>query len=255
MFRTIFTIGRYTFYEAVSSHLFVLILLGLICLLGLMEFIGELAITETREVQATLLGSSLRIFAILTVSLFVITSMVREFNDKGFEYLLSLPIPRHNYLFGKLSGFLLLGLILSASTGLLLLIYCSADAVVVWSFSLFCELALVISLSILCLLTFNNITLAYIVVIAFYFLSRTMSTIQLISGSPILESREISQEFINFIINAIAYVLPGLHDFTQSQWLAYGTAWGELNPVISQSLIYLALLIAASLFDLYRKEL
>ena len=255
MFKSIFTIGRYTFYEAVRNHLFILIILGLICFLGLIEFIGELAITGSRELRATLLGSGLRIFSVLTVSLFVIASMVREHNDKGFEFLLSLPMPRHNYLLGKLSGFLLLGLTVAISTGALLLLYCNAGAVLAWSFSLFCELALVISLSIFCLFTFNNITLAYIVVIAFYFLSRSMSTIQLISDSPILQSGNASQQYMHFIINSIAYILPGLQDFTRGRWLAYGVEWSELGPVILQSGIYLALLIAASLFDLYRKEL
>ena len=255
MFKSIFTIARYTFREAIRNHLFILTVLGLICFFGLTEFIGELAITESQELQATLLGSALRIFAILTVSLFVIVSMVREFNDKGFEYLLSLPIPRHNYLLGKLSGFLLFGLVISISIGILLLIYCKPSIAALWSFSLFCELSLIISLSIFCLFTFNNITLAYAVVMAFYFLSRSIETIQLIGGSPILQNEEISQKFMNFIINMIAYVLPELDTFTQSKWLAYGVEWSELNTVIVQTIIYLVLLISASLFDLYRKEL
>ena len=255
MFKSIFTIARFTFYEAVRNHLFILAVIGLICFFGLTEFIGEVAITESRQLQAILIGGGLRIFAVLAVSLFVIASMVREINDKGFEFLLSLPVPRHNYLFGKLLGFLALGLTVSVLIGALLLVYCKAGIVMIWTFSLFCELALVICLSIFCLLTFNNITLAYIIVVAFYFLSRSMSTIQLISGSPILQSGEPSQAFMHFMINAIAYVLPGIHNFTRSSWLAYGVDWNVLVPVLWQSMIYLALLVSASLFDLYREEL
>ena len=255
MFKSIFTIARFTFYEAVRNHLFILAVIGLICFFGLTEFVGELAITESRQLQATLIGSGLRVFAVLTVSLFVIASMVREFNDKGFESLLSLPMPRHNYFFGKLAGFLLLGLTVSVLTGGLLLVYCEAHVVMIWTISLFCELALVIAMSVFCLLTFNNITLAYVVVIAFYFLSRTMSAIQLISGSPILQSGEPSQAFMQFMINVIAYVLPDMHGFTQGRWLAYGAEWGVLVPVLGQSAVYLSLLVSAGLFDLYRKEL
>ena len=255
MFKPIFTIARYTFREAVRNNLFLLAILGMICFFGLTEFIGELAITESATLQAMLIAGSLRIFAVLTISLFVIVSMVREFNDKGVEFLMSLPVARHNYLFGKLLGFIILALVISVLAGILLMIYSDIGNVIVWSISLFCELGLVVSLSIFCLLTFNNITLAYILVLAFYFLSRSISAIQLISASPIIQSEGAAQEFINSLVNVIAYVLPGLHEFTRSEWLAYGARWEGLVPVIIQSIVYLGLLISASLFDLYRKEL
>ena len=104
MISSIFTIARYTFFEAINNRLFTLMLIGLICLLGLTEFVGELTITETSQMQAVLLGSVFRIYGIVIVSLFVITSMVREFNDKGFELLLSLSITRASYFLGKFSG-------------------------------------------------------------------------------------------------------------------------------------------------------
>ena len=91
-------------------------------------------------------------------------------------------------------------------------------------------------------------------VISFYFISRSMHTIQLISNSPILESDSFSQEFINYFIDAIAFVLPELHIFTQSSWLAYGVNISDIVPVLVQTIIYLLLLIAAGLFDLYRKN-
>ena len=254
MFDPILTIARYTFYEAVRNRLFLLTAIGLVCLLGLTAFIGDLAITESRQVQAAIVGSSMRIFTVITVALFVITSTVREFNDKGFELLLSLPMPRYTYYFGKFAGFFLLALVITFSTGILLLAYCDISAILMWTASLICELSIIISLSILCLFTFSNITVAFITVTAFYFLSRSIYAIQLISLNPILESRDFSQEFINYMINIIAYILPELHSFTRSEWLLYGPKWGDLVPVFGQTSVYLVLLVAAGLFDLYRKD-
>jgi len=251
----VLTIARFTFYEAVRNRLFMLTLAGLVCLLGLTEFVGELAITETNNIQAILIGAGMRLFAVATVALFVITSMVREFNDKGFELIAALPMPRSSYYFGKFLGFFMLSLVIAVATALLLLIYSPVTAVLFWLLSLACELAIVISLSLLCLFTFSNVTVAFMVVICFYILSRSINTIQLISNSPIMEFYTFSQQFLRLATDAIAFMLPGLHDFTKSEWLVYGVGWQSLWPVLIQTAVYLLLLSAAGLFDLYRKNL
>ncbi len=252
---SILVIARFTFYEAVRNRLFTLTLVGLLCVLGLTEFAGELAITEASNIQAVLIGAGMRLFAVTTVALFVITSIVREFNDKGFELIASLPLPRSSYYFGKFLGFFLLSLVIAVATSLLLLVYSPAIPVSLWLLSLVCELAIVIALSLLCLFTFSNVTVAFMVVICFYILSRSMYAIQLISNSPIMEFYTFSQQFMRLVTDAIAFLLPGLHDFTKSEWLVYGVEWQSLQPVIIQTVVYLILLCAAGLFDLHRKNL
>ena len=232
------TIARFTFFEAMRNRLFLLTLAGLVCVLGLTEFAGELAISEAAQFQAIIIGAGMRLFAIITIALFVITSVVREFNDKGFDLIVSLSLPRASYYFGKLLGFFMLALIVAVSTGLLLLLYSPATAVLIWLLSLLCELAIVIALSLLCLFTFSNVTVAFVVVLGFYMLSRSMHTIQLVSHSPILEFYDFSQQFIRALTDAIAFFLPGLHQFTRSEWLAYGVSWNELLPVLLQTLIH-----------------
>ncbi len=116
------TIARYTFVEALRNRLFLLSLIGLVCLFGIAEFAGELAITESRQIQAALVATSTRWFLVITCALFVITSMVREANDKGIELILSLPVSRASYYFGKYCGFLLLAGVVLALSGLLLML-------------------------------------------------------------------------------------------------------------------------------------
>jgi ABC-type transport system involved in multi-copper enzyme maturation permease subunit len=248
-------IARYTFLEALRNRLFGLTAAGLLCLLGITEFIGELAITESAQLQAAFIGAGMRLFAVCTVALFVITSLVREANDKGFEVLLSLPVPRHAYFFGKFLGFLGLAVVISAATCLLLLVYSEPVPVLYWFASLQCELAIVVALALLFVFTFNNVTVAFMLVLAFYLLSRSMHAIQLISSSPILESGSFSQQFINLLLDGVAFVLPDLHEFTRSDWLARGGGPDSLAAILGQALIFVALLGSAAIFDLYRKEL
>jgi ABC-type transport system involved in multi-copper enzyme maturation permease subunit len=248
-------IARYTFLEAVRNRLFGLTAAGLICLLGLTEFIGELAITETGRIQAALVGAVMRLFAVCVVALFVVTSVVRESSDKGTEVLLSLPLPRHAYFLGKYAGFLALSGVIAAAICALLLLYAGAGPVLVWFVSLQCELAIVVALALLCVFTFSNVTVSFMLVLAFYLLARAMHSIQLISSSPIMESSTWSQEYIRRLFDVVAYVLPDLHEFTRSDWLAWGGGPASLGSILVQTLVFVMLLGSAAIFDLYRKEI
>jgi len=251
-----FTIAVFTLLEARRNRLLWLILALLVAGFGLAEFIGEVAITETRQYQSGFLGSLLRASAVFMISLFVITTMVREFNDKGLELVLSLPVARANYYLGKLLGFSAVALLTAFLCGLCLLLYAPAGQVALWSLSLACELLLITALSLLCLFTFNQVTLALSAVMAFYVLARTIVALQLIGHSPLVDSGTFSQEFINSFIDALAFLLPSLHRFADSGWLIYHTGTAtDLAPVIVQTTVYMGLLAGAGLFDLYRKNL
>ncbi|MGH8120416.1 MAG: hypothetical protein ACRESK_07360, partial [Gammaproteobacteria bacterium] len=77
----IVTIARYVVIEAARNRLPGLLLMGLIGIFGLGEFIGGLAITETAQVQCSLVAFIMRLAAVFIISLFVITGVVRDFNE------------------------------------------------------------------------------------------------------------------------------------------------------------------------------
>ena len=53
----------------------------------------------------------------------------------------------------------------------------------------------------------------------------------------------------------LALVLPALDQFTRSAWLVDSAAgWAAIGRAV-QALIYTALLIAAAMFDFYRRNL
>jgi ABC-type transport system involved in multi-copper enzyme maturation permease subunit len=249
-------IACYTALEALRNRLFWITLLAVLSAVGLAEFLSQVAITETRQVQSALLGASLRFAAVLIASLFVITSMIREFNDKGFELVLSLPVPRFGYYLGKMLGFTGIALVLAALVSLPLLFYAQPFQVLLWGSSLTCELLIIIGLSLLFLFTFNQVTPAFIAVLAFYLLSRTMGAIQLIGQNDMLNAHSLSQTLVDFTLDIIAHILPSLERFTQTEWLVYGTGgWFDLMPIMNQTLVYLVFISGAALFDLYRKNL
>ena len=249
------TIAYFTLLEALRCRLLLLMLMVVAGLFGLAQFLGELSITETRQAQAAVTASLLRVFSICATCLFVISSVLRELDDKGLELILSLPLPRHAYLFGKLTGFAGFSLCVAVLAALPLFLYAPAAAVGCWMLSLFCEQLLLAAFSLLCLLAFANISLAFTSAMAFYLLSRSTEALLLLSAAPVLVSDANSQVLMNFLVNALALLLPDLHAFTRSEWLVYGVDAGAVGTVLVQTLVYLPVLLSAGLFDLYRKNL
>ena len=249
-----FTIAYFTLLEALRSRLLLSMILVMAGLFGLAEFLGELSITETREIKAAVTASLLRLFTIATLCLVALGSGLRELDGKGLELILSLPLPRHAYLFGKLTGFAAVSLFTAVLSGLLLTLYAAPVLAWCWALSLFLELVLLTCFSMLCLLTFADITRSCLSVMAFYLLSRSMETLSLMSADPVLTSSSVLQEFMALLVQALALLLPDLHAFTVSDWLVHGVGLAELGKVLCQALLYLVILVSATLFDLYRKN-
>lgn len=255
MFHQARTIAFYTLLEALRNRLMWLVALVAIAGIAISGFLQEIAITESGQIQVALLAAFLRLSAAFLIATFVVTSVVREFNDKGLELLLALPLPRAGYLLGKLAGFAALALVPALLFGLLASFFTHTEQTLLWTASLICELWIVAAFSLLCVLTFNQIMTALSAVMAFYLLARSISALQLI-GQGSLSENTLSQQVLNFVINAIAVLLPRLDEFTRTDWLVYHSGtWGALYPLLAQTAAYLALLTGAALFDLYRKNL
>jgi ABC-type transport system involved in multi-copper enzyme maturation permease subunit len=255
MLKQIRTIAFYTLLEALRNRLIWLIAAVALIGIGLSGFLDALAITESRQIQVALLAAFLRFSAVFLIATFVVTSMVREFNYKGLELVLAMPLPRAGYLFGKLIGFGLLAVLPALLFGLLTLFFAAPAQAAIWTISLLCELWIIAAFSLLCVLTFNQVLAALSAVMAFYLLSRSLSALQLI-GAGHTVNHSLSQQVIGTVINIVSALLPHLDQFTRTEWLVYQTANAHmLITVLLQSAIFLVLLSGVSLFDFYRKNI
>lgn len=249
----VLTIARYTLLEALRNRLLWLMLLMALGAVGVSGFLNELALTESRQLQAALLGAVLRLAAVFLVATFVVTSMVREASDQGLQLLMALPIPRAVYLFGKLAGFGALALLPALLFGALALFFAPPAQAALWAVSLLLECWIVAAFAVLCTLTLSQVLPALAAAFSFYLLARAIGALQLLGhGAGTLQSS--GQQMLNAGIDGLALLLPQLDRFTRSDWLVYhdgGAA--DLLDIAAQSAIYIALLTAAALFDLYRK--
>ncbi|HEV7817301.1 MAG TPA: ABC transporter permease [Janthinobacterium sp.] len=250
----ILTIARYTLLEALRNRLVWLLLLIALAAVGLSGFLGEVALTESRQLQAALLAATLRCAAVFLMIAFVVTSMLREAGDKGLELLLALALPRAAYLLGKLCGFAGLALLPALLFGALCLFFSPAADCALWAVSLLCELWIVAAFSLLCVLSFSQALPALAASSAFYLLARSIGGLQLIGHGP-YNSHAPSQQLINAGIDLVAAVLPRLDQFTRTEWLVYHGGAAALPAILAQTAIYVGLMTAAALFDFYRKSI
>jgi len=256
--RQLTTLGFYIVQEALQTRFFMLVLVMLLSSYGLALFVGQVTLIETTMTQTSISAGFLRLAAGYIVSLFVISSIVREFHDKTLYLWLATSASRGTYLLGRLLGFALVAWLVALACGAMLMLIGSASVfqIFLWTVSLSCELWLLCGLSLLCVLTFTHTVQAFSAVLGFYLLARSISGLQSMAQGTVVQPDTLSEHLIAEFMQVLAMLLPDLNQFTQTTWLVYGEGTlADLGLIVGQSFIYIALLLAMSLFDLYRKNL
>ena len=239
--------------EAIRNRILWLAAVVVVAAFGIAQFLNQVAMTESREIQAALLAALLRVAAVFILATFVITSMLRESSDKVTELLLSLPVPRATYFFGKCAGYALVAAVLALIFALPLVPFSQSVGLAAWAVSLFCELLIVTAMSVFCVLSLTQVVPAFAAVVGFYLLSRSMAAMQIIAGAA--ADPTLADRVVNAIVALIALLLPALDRMTQTAWLLESAPGaGTVAGILLQTAIYLVLIGAAALFDLYRKN-
>jgi ABC-type transport system involved in multi-copper enzyme maturation permease subunit len=252
----IITTARSVLFEAVRSRLpwMAIVIIGLA--LGVAAFLHQVALTEQRAIQTAVIAALLRAAAVFMVTAFVITSMVREANDKVSELLLSQPVPRSAYLAGKFLGYAAVGVALAMLFALPLVAFVPVPRILVWALSLSCELLIMAAVSLFCVLSLSHTVAAFAATVGFYVLARTIDGMRLIASSPLRAEGGWVDAAMRWVVDAIAVLLPGLERMTLTGWLLESPPGAaDVAALVAQTGLYLTLIGAAALFDLYRKSL
>jgi len=255
MTKVVLSIARATLLEALRSRMLWLVGALLALAVVLAAFLQQVALIETARIQAAIIAALLRGCAGFLVAAFVVMSMVREYNDKVLELMLAQPWPRAAYLFGKFVGFSAAALALAAILAVPLAFLAPPVQVALWALSLAAELVILAAMSLFCVITLTHVVPALAAVLAFYVLGRSMAAIQIIAR-PAEASQAWADRLANWIVEAIAAVLPRFDLMTQTAWLVDAApAAGALGSVLAQAALYVVLLLAAAQFDLHRQNL
>ena len=255
MNRATATVARYVLVEARRSALPWLALAGVLAALGLSGFLSQVAITEAAALQASASAALLRACAVFLVATHVISSVVREANDKVLELSLTLPISRSAWYLGKLLGYAGAGALIATLFALPLLAWAKPSDLAAWWLALAAEAAVIAAAALFFASALGQTVSAIAAVAGLYLLARSISAIQAIAGGPLAVDNAAGQA-ARWLVDAFALLLPRLDAVARGDWLLYGAPpAGELAPALAGLAIYFVLLAAAGLFDFSRRNL
>ncbi|MBF0626796.1 MAG: ABC transporter permease [Magnetococcales bacterium] len=251
----IFTIARFTLQEALRERLIraSVAMIGLGWIVSL--FLDELLLTGNAESRAAILGFFFRLGSVFLVSVLVTFAVARELHNRGMDLMLAMPFPRSVTLLGKLLGFFGAAALLAGVSGLALLPLVSWQAVGWWSLILACELWIMAAFAVVVTLAIQQAPLALSLTAGFYLLARSMGAVLLIARQAQETTAHWSSQAIQLLLAGIAGALPALDRFTATALLVQGDgSFAGIWPILGETGIFLLLLTAVGLFDLYKKE-
>lgn len=249
------TIARYTVLEAVRTRLPLHTLVVVAVLIGASFFVREIAITESARFQTAFYAATIRYASVFIAALYAIASVAREFQDKGLEMALALDLPRSHYILGKLAGFIVIVAVLATAVSVPLIPLAGWQPAAQWAASLAFELAIVVALSLFCVVTFNQLLPAFCFVAAFYVLARALTAIRLISAHPIADASALSHQIMGGFVEMLAFVIPGLDAWTRTGWLVdQSGSWTAMLAIAAHSALFVVLFASAAVFDMYRRN-
>jgi len=255
MIRATATIARYALLESARGALPWLALAGLALSLALSAFLSEVAITEANALRVSAGAAFLRVCVMFLVCAQVVSSVVRESNDKGLELVLALPISRPVWYLGKLAGFAAMAAAIATALALPLLWSAPATHWLGWWLALAGEAVLMAAAALFFATALGQTVAAIAACAGLYVLARSIGAIQAIASSPLVAEGSVPGA-ARGLADVIALLLPRLDAVARGDWLLYGPPSGaEFARMLAGLAIYAVLLAAAGLFDASRRNL
>ena len=248
------SIMRFTWLEMSRLHVWRFALLIIVIGCAVAEFGAALAVTESAAHRLAFYAAGMRLGAVFVVALIVCVSVLREFDDKGVEAVLSRPVSRGDWYCGRFFGYATSAVGFAALVAVPLVVQAPAAAFA-WGCSLALELVIVTAATLAFTITVRQVPAALCAVAGFYLLARGIASFGLMATGPTVDSGAASARVIAGFVDMLAYVLPALERYTQTAWLTVQPpSFGELGFLLVQTMVYAALLAAVGLFDLHRRN-
>jgi hypothetical protein len=248
----ILTIARATWRESVHTRFWLIYAVAMALSMGAALFIGQLVLTDPARTRIVVLAAMLRVLLAAQVILHVAAAVNRETEERGRDMILAAGLPAPMLVAGRLAGHVLAAAIMAAGAGLLLLANGADRQLLVWVVGLGCELSLLAAFTLAAALALRQVTSAALAAGIFFLLGHSLGNILLLARSP-LAGYAGAGTAVRWPLEAIAWLMPRLDLFGSADWLV-GLSSGGLAPILSQTVIYLALLFAIAALDLLRRH-
>ena len=246
---------RYILLTAMRDWLFWVLFLGVLCASSIAGLLGSTAFIEAQEMTITYAAGSSRVMLMLGLIVFVCFHIRTAFDTKEIDVILSRPISRGNLVVAYWLGFMLVAVILLlpiiAIIGLIGAV--SMKGFAFWAASLLMEAGIVVSLALFSAFALRSAVTSVLGCMGLYVVSRMMVFFVMTAENPMFN--DIKYIWLRFLLQGISSVMPRLDFFGKSEWLVYGLkSSAEWHLFVLQAVIFVPLLLVASILDFRRKQ-
>ena len=246
---------RYIMITALRDWLFTGLLLGILVATAISATLGSTAFIEEREMTLSFASSSSRLILMAGLIVFICFHIRNAFDTKEIDVILSRPISRSNLVISYWLGFSFVGLLLTIPVVAIIAFIGAVDftGFIGWSLSLVLEMCIVVALALFSAFTMRSAVTAVLGCMGFYILSRMMAFFVFTSNSGMFN--DVKFIGLKWALQAISILLPRLDFFAKSDWLVYGfLSQQDWQICIAQALIFVPLLLAATMIDFRRRQ-
>lgn len=250
----IITLAINTFKEAARSKVFYLLFFMGVLFAVNAKFISMLTVGNEARVTLELGLSAIQIFITLIAIFTGINLVFKEIDKRTIYNILSKPLRRSHFIFGKFTGLMITLFVALLGMGALFILFLLlvkaplTQQLLYFFIMLFCELAIIVAVSLL-FSSFTSPILATIFTITLYVIGHILWTYNQFKGL-------IKDPVSAFLIKIIYYLLPNLEKFNMKSdvVLQNPISSGTVAMNVLYALTYTAALLLLSLFIFSRRE-
>lgn len=248
-------IARYILLIALRDRLFLGMILGVIAVSYLSFVLGSTALAEESQTAITLAAGTSRFVIALGLMVFVCFHIHLAFDSREMDVQVARPISRTTLVLGYFAGFavIALALCLPLIAVLALMQPVSWSGFAAYAISLYLEAVMAASFAMFAAFTLKSAVNAVMASCAFYVLSRLMGFFLIMLFNHAVFANKTLHIVSSSAVDIASYAVPRLDFFAQSAWLHYGAKSHEWLLFGAQSLIFIPLLICATMLDIRRK--
>jgi hypothetical protein len=236
---------------ALRNRLFAGLLAALICATAIAVFLGGTALIEQAQAVVVFAAGAGRVVLVIGLVVFVAFHVQSMIETREVESILARALTRGRFVIGYWLGFALVTCVFVAGLAAALWFFApAASGLPMWALSLLLECLIIVAVAIFAGLMLERATSCVIFSLGFYALSRLMGLFLGIRDF-MAGARDVRPS--DYVLDALALIIPRLDLFAQTEWLVYGQGAPLLLPY-AQGAVFLGLVLAASTFDLTRRQ-
>lgn len=265
---------RFILTAALRDRLMITLLVMIVLGASLATFLGGASVSEEASFALVFGAGGLRFLGVIGIVLFVSFYMRRSFETKEVEFLLSRPVSRMTFLFSHALAFMLLALAVALAVAAAVFFLGKPDpgGLAAWGGSIAIELSIMAVTSLFFSLVLSSAAGSALAALGVYVLSRMIGVL---IGIAALPPGNVVFLVLNKIMDAVSVIVPRLDLMGQTSWLVYGvegagdvglllragdyartlvSTLGITGFTLTQGVLFIGLLLAASAYDFSRRQ-